>query len=295
MPVDKNYSLSMPLGTQRSMNRRILSVGLESYENGVFNSMNITLLGFGKVMLDRQFRSEERRSFCNEMNVVFKGRGRLRYNGKETIMTPGNVYFFPAGGSMSAYGNEPLYKYYFQFRMLMNGCEVFRDARALSVKAPRDILVKLSAGTASRPPDILAVRAHALGCLSLFSKQLGSLIEHRRGDYSRFEPFFRYVNEHLNGEFSLADYGEHSGQSAKNFAAQFKKQFGESPKKYFLREKVNRIKEALFYSDRMLSEIGDTFGFSDQFYFSRFFKKMTGITPSDYRSSIAGERMAAHR
>ena len=275
----------MPLGTERDMNSRIRTVGLSSFENDVFNSMNITLLGFGKVMLDEDFRSEDRHSFCNEINVILKGRGRLRYNGRDTIMTPGNAYFFPAGGSMLAHGNEPLYKYYFQFRAQMNGCEVFHDARPLTADAPRAMIAGLSAD-AAHAPDILSARANVLRCLSLFSGELFPLIAHRRDDLSRFEPFFRYVNEHLNGEFSLADYGSYSGQKPKNFAAQFKEQFGESPKKYFLREKADRIKEALYHSGDPLSGIGDAFGFSDQFYFSRFFKKMTGVTPSDYRASV---------
>lgn len=275
----------MPLGTESALNRRIMSIGLDSVENDILNTMNITLLGFGKVLLDERFRNKDTHSFCNELNIVFSGRGRLRYNGKDTIMTPGNAYFFPAGGTMEAHSNEPLVKYYFQFRAQLNGCEVFRDGRPLTARTPRTVIAALNEASISAP-DILAARANVLRCLSLFSRALFPLITHQRDDLRRFEPFFRYVNEHLNGEFSLADFGAHHGHTPKNFAAQFKKQFGESPKKYFLREKTNRIKEALYHSDETLSGIGDRFGFSDQFYFSRFFKKMTGTTPSGYRTSV---------
>jgi AraC-like DNA-binding protein len=285
--MDEIYSMQTALGASRAVHRRIRSSGLESFENEVFNSLNLALLGFGKVVLDKTFRHDDPQSFFNEMNVVLSGRGRLRFDGRELEMVPGRVYLFPAGGSRLAHRNVALQKIYFQFRAVVNGGELLRGSGPLSAPLPAALRRELVARhVRGGSPEILQVRADALRCLSLFSAPLSRLIRERREDFRRFEPFFQYVGERLQGEFSLADFGSRHGQRAKTFAAQFKKRFGEAPKKYFLREKLNRIKEALYYSDRTLGEISETFGFSDQYYFSRFFRKLTGMSPSDYRQSL---------
>ncbi|MBN8218173.1 MAG: helix-turn-helix domain-containing protein [Spirochaetes bacterium] len=288
MPVDDIYSTQLPLGATRDLWAHIRVHGLESFENGVLNSLNLGLLGFGRVTLDAAFQSDDRQSFYNEINVVLGGRGFLRFDGREVEMKAGQVYLFPAGADRLAHRNASLQKIYFQFRALVNGCELLHRTGPLSAPLPpalgRVLAERLRPG---KPPGLLDIRAQALACLALFSDPLGGMIRGRREHLRSFEPFFNYVAQRLNGEFSLADFGARQGLRAKTFAAQFKKAFGESPKKYFLREKLNRLKEALYYSDRPLGEISEAFGFSDQYYFSRFFKKESGMNPTEFRHSVA--------
>jgi YesN/AraC family two-component response regulator len=40
------------------------------------------------------------------------------------------------------------------------------------------------------------------------------------------------------------------------------------------------------YSDKKMKEIAETLRFNDEFYFSRFFKKMNGLSPSAYRVEV---------
>lgn len=54
--------------------------------------------------------------------------------------------------------------------------------------------------------------------------------------------------------------------------------------KYFIAQKVEKIKELLVYDELSISEIADKMGYSSVAYLSNQFKKHTGLTPSFYKS-----------
>lgn len=67
------------------------------------------------------------------------------------------------------------------------------------------------------------------------------------------------------------------------FCRLFKKQSGETPMHFFMRQKVELSKEMLNSGERN-SDIASVTGFADEFHFSRSFKKITGISPRQYRN-----------
>lgn len=54
---------------------------------------------------------------------------------------------------------------------------------------------------------------------------------------------------------------------------------------YIIRQKIEKVKELLFYDELTLSEIADKLGYSSVAHLSGQFKKITGFTPSDMRKS----------
>lgn len=54
---------------------------------------------------------------------------------------------------------------------------------------------------------------------------------------------------------------------------------------YIIRQKIERVKELLFYDELNLSEIADRLGYSSVAHVSAQFKKVTGFTPSELKKS----------
>jgi AraC family transcriptional regulator len=54
---------------------------------------------------------------------------------------------------------------------------------------------------------------------------------------------------------------------------------------YIIRQKIERVKELLFYDELTLSEIADKLGYSSVAHLSSQFKKVTGFTPSELKKS----------
>ncbi len=59
---------------------------------------------------------------------------------------------------------------------------------------------------------------------------------------------------------------------------------GTTIEKYFIAQRIERAKELIVYDELTLSEIADQLGYSSVAYLSNQFKKVTGFTPSYFKS-----------
>lgn len=59
---------------------------------------------------------------------------------------------------------------------------------------------------------------------------------------------------------------------------------GTTIEKYFIAQRIERVKELIVYDELSLSEIADQLGYSSVAYLSNQFKKITGFTPSHFKS-----------
>jgi AraC family transcriptional regulator len=69
-----------------------------------------------------------------------------------------------------------------------------------------------------------------------------------------------------------------------HFAKDFKQSTGATPHRYVLERKIDRAKELLRDPNRSVLEASARTGFVDQSHFTKIFRRMVGITPSEYRT-----------
>jgi len=81
----------------------------------------------------------------------------------------------------------------------------------------------------------------------------------------------------------VAELAQVAGMSESHFSRQFKTAIGTSPIDWLRRERINQAKHRLIESDDAIKEVARQVGYSDQFFFSKDFKKMTQLTPSKFR------------
>lgn len=60
---------------------------------------------------------------------------------------------------------------------------------------------------------------------------------------------------------------------------------GVTLEQYIIKQKIEKVKELLFYDELSLSEIADKLGYSSVAHLSAQFKKITGFTPSEMKKS----------
>lgn len=58
--------------------------------------------------------------------------------------------------------------------------------------------------------------------------------------------------------------------------------------KFYIAQKIERVRELLTYGELSLSEIADSLGYGSAAYLSAQFKKVTGMTPGQYKRSAPG-------
>ncbi len=65
---------------------------------------------------------------------------------------------------------------------------------------------------------------------------------------------------------------------------------GTTIEKYFITHRIEKVKELLMYNELSLSQIADQLGYSSVAYLSNQFKKLTGFTPSYFKSLKENKR-----
>lgn len=100
---------------------------------------------------------------------------------------------------------------------------------------------------------------------------------------SKLFPASVYIAEHFTQQINCEELAKLCFLSTSQFYNLFNKQFGCTPLQYRDRLLLQRAKTLLKLEEINVSEISEMLGFNDVAYFSRFFKKRTGINPSEYR------------
>lgn len=85
-------------------------------------------------------------------------------------------------------------------------------------------------------------------------------------------------------KFKLSDYlSQKLNHDYTYLANLFSENQGITIEHFYLTHKIERAKELLIYDEFNVSEIADILHYSNVAYFSNQFKKMTGMTPSEYK------------
>lgn len=101
---------------------------------------------------------------------------------------------------------------------------------------------------------------------------------------SRLAASLEYMQAHLDQPLRIPTLSARAGLSASRFFELFKHATGDTPLNWFIRARMTWAGELLHRSDRPIKQIAGQVGYEDQFYFSRLFKAVHGVAPSQYRA-----------
>lgn len=133
--------------------------------------------------------------------------------------------------------------------------------------------------TRKRPGYLIRCRAIITEIMYLLIRHLESSV-HDSHYYDTIEKIAHHISVHYNKSFSLSELTDMSGISESHFRSLFRTIIGYAPVEYQHRIKVHKAKDMLLSGDCNVSEAAERVGFQDIYYFSKVFKKITGISPS---------------
>lgn len=94
----------------------------------------------------------------------------------------------------------------------------------------------------------------------------------------------RYMYKHMNQHLTLEDLCRDFELSKSYINASFKKYANRAPIDFFINLKMQEACKLLKSTDLYIVEISQELGYDDQYYFSRIFKKVIGVSPKEYRN-----------
>lgn len=98
-----------------------------------------------------------------------------------------------------------------------------------------------------------------------------------------------YVRGHYAEKVTLEDVARHVYLSRSYLSSLFKEETGQSLFSYLNQVRVEKSKQLLVDKRLNLAEIAARCGFEDQSYFTKVFKKITGISPKAYRANRSAQ------
>jgi AraC-like DNA-binding protein len=105
-----------------------------------------------------------------------------------------------------------------------------------------------------------------------------------------FEKIVEYVRSHVGrGSIAIDEVAEHVRKSASTVSHVVKREAGISFKRLVIEQKLQAAESLLREdSERSIGEVADSLGFTDQFYFSRLYKKYRGFPPKEFARNRVG-------
>jgi transcriptional regulator GlxA family with amidase domain len=120
-----------------------------------------------------------------------------------------------------------------------------------------------------------------------------SLFVAKRREFWRHEPdaiqavaaTIEFMKNRLHQPLSVRELAVQANLSASHYSALFKRQTGYSPIDYFTRLRMHHACQLLEGSQHSIKAIAAMFGYEDPMYFSRVFKQLNEVSPTEHRRS----------
>lgn len=94
-----------------------------------------------------------------------------------------------------------------------------------------------------------------------------------------------HIAANIAGRISVQVLADIAGISPHHLSAVFTRSFGLTPHRFILRERIEHAKAYLPDETRSIREISELSGFRTQEHFTKVFRKLTGSTPTQFRTN----------
>ncbi|OUP66637.1 AraC family transcriptional regulator [Sellimonas sp.] len=249
------------------------------------------------------------------IHFVLSGCGILRIDSKRLKVKAGQAFYIPAGASASYQADtQHPWKYcwigYHGTMASYYTSHIFGDSFVTDIQDvtvyEKKIMRLLSCTDHRIQPDFQflpetfpiswfseAKTLHQhLRIAGLLKEFFADLILEKNSDFdnvstaSYANQIKAYIEKHYSEHIKIQDIADFLGLNPHYVTAVFKKKFGLTPKRYLTEIRVEKAKAFLADTEYPLQVIANAVGLENPFSFSRLFKSMTGVSPSEYRKNF---------
>ncbi|RKP57339.1 response regulator [Cohnella endophytica] len=168
---------------------------------------------------------------------------------------------------------------YFQYLLVILEVAVQQGITEQSEDAERRYIWK----EVDRIPSLDRLEDYVLSFLQPFAENTGT---EDQGS-GKIREIVKYIHAHFQDKgFTIQAIANHVNLSETYLCSYFKKQRGETVKEFITLTRTEKAKELLRDKNMKLFEVAVRVGFNDANYFTTFFKRYVGCTPSEYRERM---------
>ena len=239
---------------------------------------------------DSQGRQES--DYLHHIDIVLSGRRQVVFQDRVLDLQPGCAYWLP--------GNTPLVRRYVEPGRVMflklrsewlPGIDPFldwpgRQPVLIGRCEPAGWRAMLRPQWQATTNRLLQLQAWVLESVAKAVPDLDKLIASHLKTHAVYDAVFTLVEEKLGANLKIEALAAAHGTSPHAFSTTFTRNTGMTPKAY-LKRRLNQEAISLFTgTDVKIKEIAGRLKFYDEYHFIRFFSKLNGAPPFQYRQSL---------
>lgn len=256
---------------------------------GRMNDYDLFFGESGYVHTDETWHSEKVCSPYSRIYFVENGRAQLTTENGDVFLEPGNVYLIPTGLLYDFKGAPSVDKLFFHINLFKpDGFDLMLSCKKIAqLSYPKEQMAQLHRLYESdRFSDMVLLKGRIAGVVSdmIEAYQIGF------DDNDRYTPLvqnaMKYIRDNLSIKLNISKVAENAFISVSTLTKAFKEQTGRTVGLYIDDLVMYSAQRKLLCSELSVSEISEEFGFCDQFYFSRYFKRRCGESPLRYRKRM---------
>jgi AraC family transcriptional regulator of arabinose operon len=236
-------------------------------------------------------------NFVSEFNRFYyiqEGEGWLNVSGTELYPKPGQLCLMPAymNLSYSYLSDRPTFlKYWCHFTVTAGPLDLFQwigvpfSIDVDDKKQMTELFVELIELHTNRSlAMLLREKSIMLEIISYYLQRVPvQVLKNRSEEMDRLCVIQEYVENHLHTSVSVEEMAALLHLHPNYFISYFKKHFGIAPAKFVNRKRADLAKALLSTTSLSVKEIAARTGFEDTSHFTKFFRKESGQSPTEYR------------
>lgn len=264
--------------------------------------LHLVGLNYAEVGAEWDSNGKLESDFLHHIELALSGNRQIVHEGKVIDLRPGTAWYLPGCTPVARRCRERCRLFYITFRCeWLTGVDPLLDwpgRRPINLgRWDKEFFTRLKKNPAG--PDVTALmrlQTQILEWLVKVVPDLGEIINAHIQTHARFERVFELVENRLGADLRVEQLAASSGMSVSAFSMAFSSNIGMSPKAWLSRRLNQEAIKLLLQSEVPTKEVAQRLKFADEYHFSRFFKRLNGVSPRPFRLRYAGKsRLAAVR
>lgn len=275
-----------------------MAKSLLSFSSDIPTNEFLRVNNCGTLLLDDKDYFIERPNGRSDYLLVYisKGAGHVTVQGKEYIVNQKQAFIFHPHEPQSYrfYKKDNAIDYWIHF----NGTQCASIMKSLNLENINilelnidtldieQMLYRICHEYTQRKPYYESLCSGLLiSTLSLISRSLFHSENQQNGKNSDLvEMVTSEFHTTPQNSFVIDELAKKFSISTNHLIREFKKSTGKTPVQYLMDVRMKKAEELLLFSNYTGNQIAEFLGYSNYSYFSRLFKKHTGVSPNDYRA-----------
>ena len=256
-----------------------------------FDIIQAKLLLFGHNLQYSPDRDRYHYHSCWQMEYIHKGSMQVYLERQEIIVNSGEVLIIPPRIKHAfEYNGKPFGTWSLKYKLVglsanqqikrLTQEPLLHEAGRFIETALRNSQSPLPLEKAQAPPENFPQRIlleSMIASLTAYAYQ-----KNPTSDSSLATKVRSMIRERNGGALTVAEAAKKLGYSKNHLSFLFKEKCSVPLKTFIDRERVEIAKKLLAYTEMNISETAEAMGFKDVYYFSNFFKRLTGQSPLHY-------------